>query len=185
MPSVAFKNELLALIPAMRGMALTLTRRRYAADDLVQETLCRAWEHHDSFTPDTNLKAWVFTILRNTFFTQYRKETREIADSDGRCTAHLCQWPEQLIALEMKEMQAALSHLPEEKRQAVTLVGALGFSYEEAAEMCKVQVGTIKSRTSRARAGLKEAIGTVEGQDMQLLGIPHNPNGTFATLIAS
>ena len=111
-----------------------------------------------SFQPGTNLKAWLFTILRNEFYSQMRKRGREVQDSDGIMTARLAVHPSQHGMLDLEDFRAALELLPEDQREAIILIGASGFSYEEAAEICDCAVGTIKSRVSRARTRLQEIL---------------------------
>ncbi len=154
-----FKSGLLAAIPNLRAFAVSLTHNTDRADDLVQETLMKAWDKQASFQPGTNLKAWLFTILRNEFYSQMRKHGREVQDSDGVMTARLAVHPSQQGKLDFDDFRAALKQLPEDQREAIILIGASGFSYEEAAEICGCAVGTIKSRVSRARARLQEMLG--------------------------
>ena len=153
-----FKTELLATIPSLRAFAVSLSQNADKADDLVQETLVKAWDKHASFQPGTNLKAWLFTILRNEFYSQMRKRGREVQDSDGLMTARLAVHPAQQGQLDLKDFRAALERLPEDQREAIILIGASGFSYEEAAEICNCAVGTIKSRVSRARTRLQDIL---------------------------
>ena len=122
----------------------------------MQETLVKAWDKQESFQPGTNLKAWLFTILRNEFYSQMRKRGREVQDSDGALTARLAIHPAQHGQLDLEDFRKALQLLPEDQREAIILIGASGFSYEEAAEICGCAVGTIKSRVSRARTRLQE-----------------------------
>ena len=145
--------------------ACALTGNRVAADDLVQETLLRALANIDSFQPGTNMSAWLFTILRNLFRSEYRKRRREVEDTDGSYAESLKSQPEQNSHLEFKEFRAALAKLPPDQREALILVGASGFSYEEAAAICESAVGTIKSRVNRARARLSKLL-SVESSDM-------------------
>jgi RNA polymerase sigma-70 factor (ECF subfamily) len=156
--SVAFKTDLLAAIPSLRAFAVSLSQNADKADDLVQETLVKAWDKHQSFQPGTNLKAWLFTILRNEFYSQMRKRGREVQDSEGLMTARLAVHPSQHGQLDFKDFKAALEKLPEDQREAIILIGASGFSYEEAAEICGCAVGTIKSRVSRARTRLQDIL---------------------------
>ena len=149
-----FREQLIAAIPGLRAFGLSLTARNDRADDLVQETLMKAWKHYDSFQPGTNMKAWLYTILRNEFYTQLRKRKREVEDADGVYSGRVAVHAEQEGHLDMADLRVALAKLPEDQREAIILVGASGFSYEEAAEICKVAVGTIKSRVNRARARL-------------------------------
>jgi RNA polymerase sigma-70 factor (ECF subfamily) len=161
-PSV--REAMLAAVPRLRAFAVSLCGNVDRADDLVQETLLRALANIGSFRPGTNLIAWLFTILRNHFRSEYRKRRREVEDVDGRHTESLRSQPEQIGHLELAEVKAALAQLPPDQREAVILVGASGFSYEEAAEICGCAVGTIKSRVNRARARLAEML-SIEGAD--------------------
>src|SRR5690606_21023223 len=156
--SAAFKADLLGAIPSLRAFAVSLSQNADKADDLVQETLVKAWDKHASFQPGTNLKAWLFTILRNEFYSQMRKRGREVQDSDGIMTARLAVHPSQHGMLDLKDFREALEQLPEDQREAIILIGASGFSYEEAAEICNCAVGTIKSRVSLARNRLQEIL---------------------------
>jgi RNA polymerase sigma-70 factor (ECF subfamily) len=156
--SAVFKADLLAAIPSLRAFAVSLSQNADKADDLVQETLVKAWDKHESFQPGTNLKAWLFTILRNEFYSQMRKRGREVQDSEGVMTAKLAVHPSQHGQLDLKDFRMALEKLPEDQREAIILIGASGFSYEEAAEICDCAVGTIKSRVSRARTRLQEIL---------------------------
>ncbi len=162
--SPEFADQLIAAIPGLRAFGVSLTSKADRADDLVQETLLKAWKHHDSFEPGTNLKAWLYTILRNEFYSQIRKRKREVEDADGAYAGRVAVPPAQHGHLDMSDMKAALAQLPEEQREAIILVGASGFSYEEAAEICRVAVGTIKSRVSRARTRLTEVLGVAPGE---------------------
>ena len=154
-----FKNDLLGAIPSLRAFAMSLAQNADKADDLVQETLVKAWDKQASFQPGTHLKAWVFTILRNELYSPMRKRGREVQDSDGIITARLTDHPSQQGSLDLYDLRAALETLPGEQRGAIILIGASGFSYEEAAEICGCAVGTIKSRVSRARSRLQEILG--------------------------
>jgi RNA polymerase sigma-70 factor (ECF subfamily) len=153
-----FKQDLLGAIPSLRAFAMSLAQNADKADDLVQETLVKAWDKQASFQAGTNLKAWVFTILRNEFYSQMRKRGREVQDSDGLMTARLAVHPSQNGSMDLSDFRAALETLPEDQREAIILIGASGFSYEEAAEICGCAVGTIKSRVSRARSRLQEIL---------------------------
>ena len=163
--SSGFKNDLLGAIPSLRAFAVSLAQNADKADDLVQETLVKAWDKHASFQPGTNLKAWLFTILRNEFYSQMRKRGREVQDSEGIMTARLAVHPSQHGMLDLKDFRSALEQLPEDQREAIILIGASGFSYEEAAEICGCAVGTIKSRVSRARGRLQEILGVAGESD--------------------
>ncbi|MDH4982008.1 sigma-70 family RNA polymerase sigma factor [Hyphomicrobium sp. D-2] len=149
-------NDLIAAIPNMRAFAISLCGNRDRADDLVQEALVKAWNHLDSFQEGTNLKAWLFTILRNAYFSELRKTKREIADSEGYHAAKLSAPPEQQGHLDLLDLNNALTKLPADQREALILVGAEGFSYEDAAAVAGCAVGTVKSRVNRARTRLNE-----------------------------
>jgi RNA polymerase sigma-70 factor (ECF subfamily) len=152
------REMILAAVPRLRAFAISLTGSVDRADDLVQETLLRAWAHFDSFQPGTNLTAWLFTILRNLFRSEYRKRRREVEDADGIYSQRLSSVPEQVGNVELNEFRAALAKLPADQREALILVGAAGLSYEEVAKICDCAVGTIKSRVNRARTRLAEML---------------------------
>jgi RNA polymerase sigma-70 factor (ECF subfamily) len=150
------RDAILAAIPNLRAFAISLSGNVDRADDLVQETVLRALANIDSFQPGTNMPAWLFTILRNLFRSEYRKRRREVEDATGMYAESMKSQPEQASRLEFEELRAALAQLPDDQREAVLLVGASGFSYEEAAAICGCAVGTIKSRVNRARNRLAE-----------------------------
>ena len=153
------RDELLSAIPSLRAFAISLCSDRDRADDLVQDTLVRAWSKMDQFKPGTNLNAWLFTILRNCFYSEQRKRVREVEDADGSYADSLCTIPDQEARLDLEDFRQALMKLAPDQREALLLVGAEGFSYEEAAAICNVAMGTIKSRVNRARARLAELLG--------------------------
>ena len=160
----ALRDEILGAVPSLRAFAISLCGTVDRADDLVQETLLRALANIHSFQPGTNMSAWLFTILRNLFRSEYRKRRREVADSDGSYAAQLKAHPEQDGKIEFREFRDALQKLPDEQREALILVGASGFSYEEAANICGCAVGTIKSRVNRARSRLSDLL-AIHGSD--------------------
>ena len=121
--------------------------------------MIKAWANQTSFVAGTNLKTWLFTILRNTAYSQYRKRWREIEDADGSYAAGLVTAADQIAHLDMADFKSALDEVPPEQREALILIGASGFTYEEAAEICGCAVGTIKSRVNRARQRLAETLG--------------------------
>jgi RNA polymerase sigma-70 factor (ECF subfamily) len=145
------RDAVLAAVPSLRAFAISLCGNVDRADDLVQETMLRALANINSFQPGTNMSAWLFTILRNLFRSEYRKRRREVEDTDGSYADSLKSQPEQNSRVEFEEFRTALAKLPSDQREALILVGASGFSYEEAAEICGCAVGTIKSRVNRAR----------------------------------
>ena len=156
------------MIPALRAFAWSLSHNGSDADDLVQDTLIKAWANGERFEPGTNLRAWLFTILRNTYYTQLQRRRREVRDEAGEYAGALKSAPAQEWSLTMHALQAALQQLPAEHREAVVLVGGAGLSYEEAAEVCGCAVGTIKSRVNRARkrlVKLMDASGPMEALD--------------------
>jgi len=151
-------------VPSLRAFAMSLCGNVDRADDLVQETLLRAIANINSFEPGTNMSAWLFTILRNLFRSEYRKRRREVEDAEARYADSLKSHPEQPGRVEFEELKAALAELPPDQREALILVGASGFSYEEAAAICGCAVGTIKSRVNRARTRLADQL-AIDGAD--------------------
>jgi RNA polymerase sigma-70 factor (ECF subfamily) len=160
----SLRDNILATVPSLRAFAISLSGNSDRADDLVQETLLRALAHIDSFQPGSNMPAWLFTILRNLFRSDYRKRRREVEDADGSYAKTLKSQPGQHAHLEFEEFRAALDKLPQDQREALILVGASGFSYEDAAAICGCAVGTIKSRVNRARSKLSAML-YVEGAE--------------------
>jgi RNA polymerase sigma-70 factor (ECF subfamily) len=156
---------MLKLIPNLRAFGVSLCGDVERADDLVQETLLKAWNHLDSFQEGTNLRAWLFTILRNTYFSECRRRRREVEDRDGNKAEELAVHPGQQGHLDMQDFRRALNLLPPDQREALVLVGAAGFSYEEAASVSGCAVGTIKSRVNRARTKLGELLGVTTARE--------------------
>ncbi|SFP32039.1 RNA polymerase sigma factor [Tranquillimonas alkanivorans] len=159
------RDELVEHLPALRAFAMSLTRNSAAADDLVQDTIEKAWKNIESFQAGTNLRAWLFTIQRNAFYSSRRKAKREVADVDGVMAAALAERPAHDGRLAMKDFRTAFEQLPDEQREALILVGAEGFSYEDAAMMCGCAVGTIKSRANRGRRRLAELLSLGDDED--------------------
>jgi RNA polymerase sigma-70 factor, ECF subfamily len=157
--SAPVKEAMLRLVPNLRAFAVSLCGNIERADDLVQETLLKAWNNIDDFEEGTNLRAWLFTILRNTYFSECRRRRREVEDRDGTKALDLAVHPGQQGHLDMEDFRAALNQLPPDQREALVLVGAAGFSYEEAAAISQCAVGTIKSRVNRARVKLTDMLG--------------------------
>lgn len=160
--SASLRKALIGEMASLRAFAVSLCGDQERADDLVQETLFKAWNNLDSFHEGTNLKAWLFTILRNTYFSERRKRRREVEDADGSYAARLVTHPEQDGHMDLQDFRRMLGRLPDDQREALVLVGAAGFSYEEAAEICGCAVGTIKSRVNRARNRLGDMLGFAE-----------------------
>ena len=152
---LAFKRELVQLIPHLRAFARTLTGDPAAADDLAQDAMLKAWDARASFQMGTNMKAWTFMILRNQFYSEKRRAWRQtqLDQEAAERTLIAVDDPEAPVALD--ELRLGLERLPAEQREALILVGAGGFAYEEAAEICGCAVGTVKSRVSRARRALQ------------------------------
>ena len=154
----AFKAELTAVVPHLRAFARGLCGRPDMADDLVQETLLKAWAAQARFEPGTSMRAWTFVILRNAYLTDMRRN-RFRGEYDESVAERILVAPAgQEGPIHLADMHRALLTLPAERREALLLVGAGGFSYEEAAEICGCAVGTIKSRVGRARAALTAMI---------------------------
>jgi RNA polymerase sigma-70 factor, ECF subfamily len=160
------RDQLVGHLSSLRAFAMSLTRNRSAADDLVQDTVVKAWTNIDKFAAGTNMQAWLFTILRNTYYSSLRKGRREVADPDGIHAQSLFVKPDHDGRLAYGDFQRAFDQLSPEHREVLTLVGASGFSCEEAAATMGVAVGTVKSRTSRARKRLSELMGLADGEDV-------------------
>lgn len=149
--------------------ALRLAGDQHRAEDLVQETFLKAWANRDGFTPGTELRGWLFTILRNTLYSSLRKQRREVQDVDGRLAALLFEEAAQEHSVDLNKLISLMPGLAEIHRRPVVLMGAYGFSQQEAADACNCSVGTIKSRVSRGRSEL----GRTFGRD------PLEPHGTI------
>jgi RNA polymerase sigma-70 factor (ECF subfamily) len=154
----AFKAQLVTLIPHLRAFARSLTGDATAADDLAQEAMMKAWDARASFQMGTNMKAWTFMILRNQFYSERRRSWRatQLDQEAAERTLVAVDNPEAQVALD--ELRLSLAMLPAEQREALILVGAGGFAYEEAADICGCAVGTVKSRVSRARRALQAVL---------------------------
>ena len=155
----AMRDALLAAVPSLRAFAISLTNNVDRADDLVQDTLLRAIAHIGRFERGTNLNAWLFTILRNLFHSEYRKRRREVEDPEGSYASHLASPPEQGAKLDLADLRVALTKLPPDQREALLLVGAAGLPYEDVAAIMNCAVGTVKSRVNRARLRLAQLLG--------------------------
>ncbi|MCO6381825.1 MAG: RNA polymerase sigma factor [Vannielia sp.] len=174
------REEIVEHLPAMRAFAMSLARNSAQADDLVQDSVVKAWSNFDKFKPGTNLRAWLFTILRNTFYSARRKSGREVADVDGVMAGSLASKPDHDGRLALADFQRAFTTLPDEQRETLWLVGALGMSYDEAAETVGCAVGTVKSRANRARARLAEMLHLKEDEKLEL-----TDQSTMAVVAAS
>ena len=167
---------LISTIPNLRAFAISLCQDPSRADDLVQETLVKAWSNLESFEMGTNFKAWVFTILRNTYFSEIRNRQREAEDADGAQAGRLYDLPGQQVAMEFADFAKAFGSLRYDHKEALLLIGAEGFSYMEAAEITGVPEGTVKSRVNRARAALTKLLGLDPEENF-------NPNAEFISLV--
>jgi RNA polymerase sigma-70 factor (ECF subfamily) len=157
-PSFDFRKELVALMPSLRAFARSLCSNPARADDLVQDTLVKALANKDKFEPGSNMGAWLFTILRNTYYSDLRKARREVEDAEGEHAASLADLPNQNGAADLQDFKRAFAQLNDDHREVLTLVGAFGMAYEDVAEVCGCAVGTVKSRVSRARKRLAEIL---------------------------
>lgn len=170
--SAEFHQDLAALVPNLRAFAKSLSGNADYADDLVQETLIKAWKNRTTFAEGSNLKAWLFTILRNTFLSDRRKRKFEVEDPDGVLASKLSTHGAQSGHMDFLDFAEAFEKLPDDQREALVLIGAEGFSYEEAALMCGCAVGTIKSRVNRARNKLLELMAIDGAEDLDPERIP-------------
>lgn len=152
-----FKVALLQIMPELRAFARSLVGRRDAADDLVQDTLIRAWGARKRFEACTNMRAWTFRILRNRQRTLWQRSKRWV-EWDGAVERTMVTDASQGVPIELQELYGALQQLPPNQREALILVGAGGLSHEEAAEICQCALGTIKSRVARARQALERIL---------------------------
>jgi RNA polymerase sigma-70 factor, ECF subfamily len=160
------RDALLAAVPSLRAFAISLTNNVDRADDLVQDTLLRAIAHIGRFERGTNLNAWLFTILRNLFHSEYRKRRREVEDPEGSYASHLASAPEQGAKLDLADLRTALAKLPPDQREALLLVGAAGLPYEDVAAIMNCAIGTVKSRVNRARLRLAQLLGLDGVEDL-------------------
>jgi RNA polymerase sigma-70 factor (ECF subfamily) len=153
-----FQRDMVALIPYLRAFACSLCRNRDQADDLAQEVMVKAWRAKNRFEPGTNMKAWLFTILRNELFSRRRRDWRQAHWDEDAAESMPAAPNAQVWSLELCDTADALHSLPDDQREAVVLVGAAGFSYQEAADICSVPLGTIKSRVARGRTALLDLV---------------------------
>lgn len=171
-----FKDQLAQVIPHLRAFGRSLSGSRDLADDLVQETLLKAWAARKRFQAGTNMRAWTFIILRNLYLSQMRRARFKGEWDDLVADRILAAPASQDKHVELGDMQRALMHLPQPQREALILVGAGGFAYEEAAEICQVAVGTIKSRVARGRVALEAILSG--GQLTSRRDAPDHPGRT-------
>lgn len=165
-----FKNELLATLPHLRAFARGLCGRYDFADDLTQEAAIKAWTARERYQPGTNLRAWTFAILRNHYLSELRRSRRQTDLDEGAVERMLVMEADQEGGIHLSDMEEALRQLNPERREAVLLVGAGGFTYEEAAAIADCAVGTMKSRVARARTDLARILNTEPEQLPEDLG---------------
>lgn len=170
--SEQFGEQIAELLPKLRAFAISLCANATLGDDLVQETVVKAWAARDRFESGTNLNAWLHTILRNTYFSQLRKNKRMVEDPDGSYEASLVAPATQDGHLEYRDLRRALAALSPDQREAVILVCAGGFSYEEAASIAGIAVGTVKSRVNRGREALTAMMGRDAGLEALSQAVP-------------
>lgn len=165
-----FRNEIIGLIPNLNAFARSLCNDIHEADDLAQATLMKAWHAQDRYEPGTNLKAWMFTILRNHFYSERRKAWRKNEVNCDYLDTIMPVDAGQDSMMELADLKHALEALPARQYEALILVGAAGYTYEEAAEICGCAIGTIKSRVNRARISVtrlmerKSAVATIRAK---------------------
>lgn len=152
------RDQIITHLSALRAFAFTLTHNHAIADDLVQDTIVKAWSRIEQFTPGTNMAAWLFTILRNCFYSDCRKSIRDVPDPDGIFAQQLITKPDHDGHLQLRDFYRALATLPDPQRETLVLLGAAGYTYAEAAQICGVSEGTIKSRASRGRKRLADLL---------------------------
>jgi RNA polymerase sigma-70 factor, ECF subfamily len=160
------REAMLAALPSLRAFALSLAHSPDHADDLVQDAIVRALTNIETFEPGTNMSAWLFTILRNLFYSECRRAKHEVPDPDGSYAGQLRTAPDQGARCDFQDLRTALARLSREHREALILVAAEGLSYEDAAQVCGVAIGTIKSRVHRGRVHLAELLGVVDAEDL-------------------
>lgn len=152
-------DDVMAVIPALRAYARALCRNSQDADDLVQETLLKALSKIDSFQAGSNMRAWLFTIMRNSFLTEIKKRARERPGAEDCIANHVLTFPDHDWVILRKKMLSAVGRLPDQFREVLVLVLILGESYEDTARICNVRIGTVKSRVNRARHLVIEELG--------------------------
>jgi RNA polymerase sigma-70 factor (ECF subfamily) len=171
---VVFRDQLVAIVPALRSFARGLCGWRDMADDLAQEAITRAWAARDSYTPGTNFRAWIFVILRNQFYSTIRKDSRMTSWDPEVAERLLVEAPAQQDGIHVSDVAKALQKLPTEQREVLLLIGASGASYEEAAEIIGCAIGTIKSRLARGRKALSQLIDG-PGEDEKFAAVTEFP----------
>ena len=178
----SFKQELAAMLPHLRAFGRSLTGNADLADDLVQETMLKAWKARAQYVPGgSSMKSWAFVILRNCFLSQMRRK-KFTAEYDELAAERLLVAPDdQTDSLHLADVQRALMMLPVDQREALVLIGAGQLSYEEGAAICGCAVGTMKSRVSRGRAALQGILDS--GEMPRRSEDPLAPSEAFAAIM--
>lgn len=171
-------DEIVELIPALRAFARTFYYDTNDADDLVQETLTKAIARIHQFTPGTNMKSWLFTIMRNTFYTKIRVQKRETPGSADCASLRVAVDSTQEWSMKGKELSRALHRLSPLQREVLVLIGVMGVSYEDAAVILGCAIGTVKSRLNRARWKLLQEL----GEDSPASSVEHDDTFTVGSL---
>jgi RNA polymerase sigma-70 factor (ECF subfamily) len=174
------QNDLLAMIPLMRGFARLLCRDSTQADDLTQDALVSALKHQGAFTAGTNLKAWLFAIVRNQFYSDRRRSWRNVPLDQTLAEETLEAVSNPMAALELEDVRSAMHQLSHEQREALILIAVAGLPYDAAALICGCAQGTIKSRVSRARQRLEEIL--AGGEPIER--VPVQSGGAMVSLFA-
>ena len=172
------QDQLVGTVPNLRAFANSLCGDPTRSDDLVQDTLIKAWTNLASFEKGTNLRAWLFTILRNTYFSELRKRRREVEDADGAHAARVSVLPDQQVHMDVVDFKKAFGSLNDDQKEALLLVGAEGFSYMEAAKIAGAAVGTVKSRVNRARTALFKSLNLTAEENF-------SPNAEFIGFVCT
>lgn len=157
-PKDTFERDLIALLPYLRNFSRSLCGRQEFADDIAQDSLIKAWRARDRFEPGTNLKAWLFTILRHEFYSYQRRAWRHAPWDEDFTDNTPAPADEQSWAMDLSDCTRALAQLPVAQRETVLLVGVGGFSYRDAAGLLGAPVGTLKSRLARGRDFLTKSL---------------------------
>jgi RNA polymerase sigma-70 factor, ECF subfamily len=169
-----FRREIIAILPSLRAFARGLCGNRELADDLAQDAVMKAWAAHESYTPGTNFRAWIFMILRNQFYTTMRKNSRMTSWDPEAAERLLVEAAPQQHHIHMSDVEKALQKLPAEQREMLLIVGAGGASYEEAATITGCAIGTVKSRLARGRVALAALINGPDQDGLDALPNPKN-----------
>ncbi len=157
MDEVAFKTDLVQLIPHLRAFAISLAGRTLG-EDLAQETMLKAWKSRTNYQPGTNMKAWAFTILRNQFISEGRRAWRSVPLDPEVAENTLVADDNPIASEELLDVKHAMMRLPDVHREVLLLSGPAGLTYEEVAKICGCAIGTVKSRVSRARSALRNIL---------------------------